>query len=175
MNWTRESLLQFLDDHGIDYQEATHAAVYTMAESATLDLALSGCRCKNLLVQSRKGAERFLLVTPADAAVDLGALGRALGLGRLSLCPPSEMMDLLGVAPGGMSPFALVADMGVTKVRLLMDSALQPASHFLFHPLVNTATLSICSEGLSRFLAAINHPPEFVAAPRRTLEVSSPQ
>ena len=169
---TRESLLQFLDTQGITYQEARHAAVYTMAESASLAQSLEGTRCKNLLVQSRKGLDRLLVVTPPDARVDLGALGRSLGVGRLSFCSPSEMMSLLGVEPGAMSPFALLADREAKKVRLIVDLALKPASHFLFHPLVNTATVSIYSEELSRFLAAIDHPPEFLAVPRRANEVS---
>ena len=172
---TRESLLQFLDTQGITYQEARHAAVYTMAESASLAQSLEGVRCKNLLVHSKKGPDRVLVITPPDAMVDLGALGRSLGVGRLSFCSPAEMMNLLGVEPGAMSPFALVADREARKVRLIMDLALMPASHFLFHPMINTATVSIYSDELSRFLAAIDHPPEFLAIPRRALDVGSPQ
>lgn len=168
---SRESVLQFLDTQGIPYREARHEAVYTMADSASLPQSFEGVRCKNLLVQSKKGVDRLLVVTPPDAMVDLGALGRSLGIGRLSFCSPSEMMDLLGVEPGSMSPFALLADQEARKVRLIVDLALKPASRFLFHPVANTATVSICSDGLFRFLAAIGHHAEFVAVPRRAIEV----
>lgn len=175
MSWTRESLLQFLDARGIVYREATHAAVYTMGESAALASSLDGVRCKNLLVQSRRAADRLLVVTPPEAMVDLGALGRTLGIGRLSFCSPSEMTELLGVEPGAMSPLALVADQDDRKVRLLLDLALKPASRFLFHPLVNTATVSIDSEGFARFLTAIGHHAEFVAVPRRAVPLATPE
>lgn len=175
MAWDRESLLQFLDSRGIAYREATHAAVYTMGESAALAPSLDGVRCKNLLVQSRKSADRLLVVTAPDAMVELGALGRSLGIGRLSFCSPSEMTDLLGVEPGAMSPLALVADQDARKVRLLVDLALKQAPRFLFHPLVNTATVSIDSEGFLRFLAAIGHPAEFVAVPRRAVPLDLAQ
>ncbi|HQR69700.1 MAG TPA: prolyl-tRNA synthetase associated domain-containing protein [Burkholderiaceae bacterium] len=165
---TRESLLEFLDAHRIDYREAGHEAVCTMADSAKLNLALPGCRCKNLFVQGRKEDGRFLVVAPPDAAVDLAALGRATGVGRLSLCQPSEMVSRFGVELGALSPFALLGDWGDPKVRVLFDSSLESVPCFLFHPLVNTATVSITREDLFRFLRAIDHPPEFVDLPRRT-------
>ncbi|WP_341646423.1 YbaK/EbsC family protein [Thauera sp. SDU_THAU2] len=163
-------MLKFLDGLGVDYREVRHQAVYSMAGSAHLAACLEGSRCKNLLVQSKKGKDRLLVVTPPDAMVDLGALGRSLGLGRLSFCSPVEMMDLLAVEPGAMSPFALLADRDGRKVRLLMDRSLEPVSRFLFHPLVNTATVSIRREGLARFLVAIDHPAEFVEIPYRVVE-----
>lgn len=172
ITWGRESVLQFLDAQGIGYREARHKAVCTMAESAALDLPLTGCRCKNLLVQGKRGTNRFLVLTPAEASVDLGALGRTLVVGRLSLCPPDEMLRLLGVAPGAMSPFALVADTE-SKVRLLMDAQLGNTRHFLFHPFVNTATVAIDANGLGRFLAATGHSLEIVAMPRRTTAVDA--
>ena len=165
---TRESLLAFLEARRIAYREARHEAVYTMADSAKLNLPLPGCRCKNLFVQGREEDGRFLVVAPADAAVDLAALGRAAGVGRLSLCQPSEMVNRLGVELGALSPLALLGDHGDSKVRVLFDSSLESAPCFLFHPLVNTATVSIMRDDLLRFLLAIDHPPEFVDIPRRT-------
>lgn len=173
VNWNRDGLLHFLEQHAIGYQEVRHDAVYTMAESAMLNLALPGCRCKNLLVQAKKGVDRFLVVTPPDASVDLGALGRLLGVGRLSLCPPEEMMHLLGVSPGAMSPLALVADMEAGKVKLMMDASLYAASHFLFHPLDNSSTVTVSSDGLQRFLAATGHSLEFIDIPRRETRASA--
>jgi Ala-tRNA(Pro) deacylase len=105
MKWNRESLLQFLAAKNIGFQEARHEAVFTMTESALLGIELRGTRCKNLLVQDKKGIAKFLLLTPPEAAIDLAALGRMLGVGRLSLWPAGEMEGELGVAPGAMSPF----------------------------------------------------------------------
>lgn len=166
MNWDRESLLRYLDDKGIVYREVQHAPVFTMAESALLNLNLPGTRCKNLLVQDKKGSARFLVVTPPDAAVDLGALGRALNVGRLSLCPAEDMQSLLGVSPGSLSPLALVADAS-GEVRLLIDESLRTAAIFLFHPLESGATVSIESGEFSRYLRGTGHRPEYVEVPRR--------
>ena len=169
---TRESLLAFLDSLGIAYQEERHAAVFTMNESAGLSHTLDGCRCKNLFVRDKKASVRLLVVTPPDCAVDLGALGRELGLGRLSLCSREEVADLLGVEAGAVSPFALLADRHAKRIRLLFDLELRSIPKFLFHPLVNTASVSIDSDSLVRFLEAIEHPLEFVGVPRRTAQNS---
>lgn len=165
----RSALIAFLDQNGIRYHEEQHAPVYTMAESEALGsaLTLTGSRCKNLFVRSKKGDDRFLVITEPDTSVDLAGLGRALGVGRLSFCSAEELKSLLGVEAGAASPFALLTDRDARKVRLLMDAALKPASHFLFHPMVNTATISIGREEFLRFLKVIEHHPEFVDIPRR--------
>lgn len=167
--WTRETLLAFLDARAIRYEEVVHPAVFTMAESGALSLSLPGCRCKNLLVQNKKGTERYLVVTSPDAAVDLAALGRLLGCGRLSLCPAPVMVDLLGVESGAMSPFALVADREAQRVRLVLDESLAAVACFQFHPLVNTATVAIEREAFAQFLAAVGHALDFQDVPRRSV------
>lgn len=166
--WTRETLLEYLAEQGIAFEEAMHGAVFTMAESAALGVSLSGSRCKNLLVRGKKGTHRFLVVTGPNASIDLGALGRVLGVGRLSLCPPEDMQRILHVTPGALSPFALVADAGLDKVRLLFDKGLRGNSHFLFHPMVNTSTFSISGNDLKKFVESTGHSMEYVDMPART-------
>lgn len=165
---SREALLAFLEARGIKYVEEEHAAVFTMAESMQLKLSVDGWRCKNLLVKNKKNTERFLVITTPDAAVDLGALGRNLGVGRLTFCTPDDMVSLLGVGPGSASPLALLADQMAKKVRVLMDSELEHVDTYLFHPFVNTATLQIGREGLLQFLAAVEHILEVVPVPKRS-------
>ena len=166
--WTRESLLGYLAEQGIAFEETIHGAVFTMAESAALGVPLAGSRCKNLLVRDKKGAHRFLVVTGPDASIDLGALGRVLGVGRLSLCPPEDMQSILHVTPGALSPLALVADAGLEKVRLLLDESLRGNPRFLFHPLVNISTVAISGGDLEKFVESTGHSMEYVDMPART-------
>ncbi|MDS1138880.1 prolyl-tRNA synthetase associated domain-containing protein [Pusillimonas sp. SM2304] len=169
MQWTQEKLLAFLNTQGIDIQQRQHPAVFTMAESAGLNLNLPGTRCKNLLVRNKKNSHRYLIVTPPDAAVDLGALGKLLASGRLSLCSPADMLDLLGVAPGAMSPLSLIADQEAQQIQLIMDADLAASRHFQFHPLVNTATIAISQEDFRKFLAAVNQSFRYLPIPRRIM------
>lgn len=168
MTWDRESLLSYLRDKAISYREVRHEAVFTMTDSALLPLTLPGTRCKNLLVQDKKATSRFLIVTFPNAVVDLGSLGRALNVGRLSLCPPDEMQGLLGVGPGSLSPLALVADSD-RQIQLVIDRGLRDKVFFLFHPFVNTATVSIESTEFLRFLQTTGCIPHWVDLPRRAV------
>ena len=167
MTWTHETLLAFLSSNQISIQAHQHTAVLTMEDSANLGLDLPGTRCKNLLVQNKKGSKRYLVTTPPDAAVDLSQLGKLLESGRLSLSPSADMMELLGVAPGAMSPFALAADQEQQQVQLIMDEALATSPYFQFHPLINTMTVAIDQENFKRFLSLINHTPQYLPIPRR--------
>lgn len=167
--WSRPSLLEYLRNKGIAFEESIHPAVFTMAESAALDIGLEGQRCKNLLVRNKKGTQGFVLVTGPDAGVDLAALGQALGTGRLSLCPPAQMQDLLGVAPGALSPLALVADRAAPPLRLLVDESLRMNASFLFHPLENTSTICLTRESLEKFLESTGHCAEYIRIPSRRL------
>ena len=169
---SRENVLLFLAEHGIAYEEARHEAVFTMADTAILDGRLPGSRCKNILVRNRDGSAVFLLVTPSFATLDLGSLGRKLMVGRLSLCSPDEMLGLLGVTPGAMSPLALLADQE-QRVRLLMDEELRDVRQLQFHPMDNTATVVIEMEGFLRFVDCVGHTVEFVDLPFQGLKSSS--
>ncbi len=166
-DWNPERLLQFLDLHGIDYRCVEHAPVATMAESAKLELSLEGSRCKNLAVRNKAGTQHFLVVTPPDKAMDLGGLGRELGVGRLSLCPQETLPALLGIRSGALSPLALVADGPPSRFKLVLDRAVTAEPFVLLHPLVNTATLSMSQPDFRRFLQIAGHEPIVRSVPER--------
>ena len=171
--WTQETLLAYLEQAGIGFERVNHPAVFTMADSAELNIALSGRRCKNLLVRDKKSRVFFLVVLAPETSIDLAALGQLMGAGRLSLCPAEQMHELLQVASGALSPFALVGDAQAQKVRLLWDASLSGETQFLFHPLRNTATVSISQEDFSRFLVLTGHRMETVAIPSRSHPAST--
>ncbi|MCB4321868.1 prolyl-tRNA synthetase associated domain-containing protein [Alcaligenes sp. 13f] len=165
--WTQETLLAYLEQAGIEFELVSHSAVFTMADSAELSIALSGRRCKNLLLRDKKSRVFFLVVLAPETSIDLAALGQLMGAGRLSLCPAEQMYELLHVVSGALSPFALIGDSQVHKVRLLWDASLAGEDSFLFHPLRNTATVSISQRDFSRFLALTGHLMETLAIPSR--------
>ena len=113
---------------------------------------------ENLFLRDKKGA-LYLVVTAEDATIELRALHRLLGAsGRFSFGSAELMQETLGVAPGSVTPFAVINDKQV-RVTLVIDAALMTHDMLNFHPLVNTATTSISRDGLLKFLAATGHPP----------------
>jgi Ala-tRNA(Pro) deacylase len=155
---TPDELFAYLNTLGIAHKTVTHPAVFTVEEARELRGAISGGHTKNLFLRDKKGA-LYLLVAPEDAAIELRSLHRLLGAsGRFSFGSAELLQETLGVAPGSVTPFAVINDKEV-RVALVIDAALTTHDMLNFHPLVNTATTSISRDGLLKFLAATGHAP----------------
>ncbi|MBR8255391.1 prolyl-tRNA synthetase associated domain-containing protein [Burkholderia ambifaria] len=163
----KDELLKLLADRQIPFSCEQHDSVLNMAESGKLDLALEGVRCKNLLLQDKKG-RYFLIVTTATKSLDLVALADLLGSKRLSFASSDKLLELLGVLPGSLSPFALVND-EAKRVRLIVDCGLHAEQLFLFHPLENNASVSLSKQALDAFLRTIGHRTDWTPLPDRTI------
>jgi len=155
---TPDELFAYLDTLGIAHKTVTHPAVFTVEEARALRGAVPGGHTKNLFLRDKKGAA-YLVVAPEDAAIELRALHRLLGAsGRFSFGSAELMGEVLGVAPGSVTPFAAINDKE-RRVTVVLDAALLAHETLNFHPLVNTATTTISRDGLLKFLAATGHTP----------------
>ncbi len=161
MHHTQADLYRLLDDLGIERTTIEHPPVHTVEEALPHWRALPGTHTKNLLLKDAKD-QLWLVSAPADRAVDLKSLPQLIGSKRLSFAKAEVLDATLGVRQGALSPLALVND-GERKVRLVLDAALMEAEAVTFHPLVNTATVSIRPDGLRAFLRATGHEPAVVA------------
>jgi len=158
---TPNELFAYLDALGIAHKTVTHPAVFTVEEARELRGAIAGGHTKNLFLRDKKGA-LYLVVAAEDAAIELRSLHRVLGAsGRFSFGSAELMQETLGVAPGSVTPFAVINDKEA-RVTLVIDAALMTQDMLNFHPLVNTATTSLSREGLFKFSAATGHPPRIV-------------
>jgi Ala-tRNA(Pro) deacylase len=155
---TPDELFAYLDPLGIAHKTVTHPAVFTVEEARALRGAVPGGHTKNLFLRDKKGAA-YLVVAPEDAAIELRGLHRQLGAtGRFSFGSAELMQEVLGVAPGSVTPFAAINDKE-RRVIVVLDAALMTHETLNFHPLVNTATTTIARDGLLKFLAATGHAP----------------
>jgi len=157
---TRDELLAFLADLGVPATTHEHPAVFRVGEGEDLKAALPGAHTKNLFLKDAKG-QLWLVSAEAHAAVDLKRLHTVIGSARLSFGSAELMAETLGVTPGSVTAFALANDTG-RRVRFVLDRTLAEAQQVNFHPLVNTATTTVGSEGFRRFLAAIGVEPMVV-------------
>jgi Ala-tRNA(Pro) deacylase len=157
----RQDLFARLEELGIVATTVEHEPVFTVAQSEGLRDSLPGAHTKNLFLTDKDGSV-LLVVAKDDTRVDLKALAKRLGLGRLSFGKPELLTALLGVAPGSVTPFALINDKE-TRVAVVVDAALLDFADVNFHPLENTATTRIASTDLMRFILACGHEPKVLA------------
>jgi Ala-tRNA(Pro) deacylase len=157
-------LTDFLAAHGVRAVRHAHPPVMTVAESERLVPPLPGAKTKNLFLRDRKGVRHFLVTVPHALAVDLNALGEALGAGRLGFASRERLGRHLGITPGSVSLLALVND-AAHAVEFVVDRSLWAAPAVQAHPLVNDATMVIPHADLERFLAATGHVPRVIDVP----------
>ncbi len=156
----RARLAALLARLGIAVEEVSHPPVFTVEEAAAHPHGLAGADTKNLLLRDTNRA-LFLVTLRADRRADLKALPALLGAKRFSFAPAETLMEALGVAPGAVTPLALVNDTD-RRVTFALDRALARSERIICHPLVNTASVSITTADLLRLLAALGVAPRLI-------------
>jgi Ala-tRNA(Pro) deacylase len=145
-----------LDAMGIRYEVFTHPPVFTAEEAAAHWAGIDGAKVKNLFLRNKKGDRHYLAILAISKQADLRQLVKLVGDDRLSFGSPERLMANLGLTPGSVSPFGLLHDVR-RAVRVLVDEDLRTADRLIFHPNINTASLTISGADFARFLASTGH------------------
>ncbi len=142
---------------GIAFELVEHPAVFTVEESSKLDRDIPGAHTKNLFLKDA-GGQFWLVTVPADMRVDLKKLPQAIGCKRVSFGKADDMMRLLGVLPGSVTPLAAIHD-DDNHVTIVLDAGLAASNWINVHPLRNTATLGLSATDLLQLLKHWRHVP----------------
>ena len=154
---SREHMLAHLDEMGIEQRTVLHPPVFTVEQAQEHTSHLAGGHCKNLFLKDRKG--RLWLVTCLDEQqVDINRLAKLLGAARLSFANALLLDEVLGVAPGSVTPLAIMND-SASRVTAVLDTKLLAHAQVNCHPLENDATTTLASADLLRFIRATGHEP----------------
>jgi Ala-tRNA(Pro) deacylase len=153
MPFGKDELLRFLEGLGIAYTLHEHAPVFTADEALNVIGHVPGVHCKNLFLKDRADA-LWLVTLPDEKRADLKHLPEKIGSKRLSFGNSALLMDALGVTPGSVTALALIND-EARRVQLVLDREMMEQDLINLHPLVNTATITLRTADLLRFLDAI--------------------
>ncbi|HET6970226.1 MAG TPA: YbaK/EbsC family protein [Phenylobacterium sp.] len=154
---TRDDLLRFLAEIGVEATTHEHPAVFTVAESGDIKTDIPGAHTKNLFLKDAKD-QLWLVSAEGHAQIDLKRLHTVIGSARLSFGKAELMEEVLGVTPGSVTAFGLMNDTR-HRVRFVLDRTLAEAALVNFHPLTNTATTTVTGDGFRRFLRALDVTP----------------
>lgn len=158
---TRAELFAFLEKLGIITETFDHEPVFTVDEAKKVHDNVPGGHCKNLFCKDEKGL-LWLIVALEDSTIDLKAAPAKIGSKRLSFGKAELLMEVLGVAPGSVTPFSLINDK-LTRVNVILDEAMMKLDQLNFHPLQNDATMTIAAPDLLTFIKACGHNPRIIA------------
>jgi len=157
---TPEDLFRRFDELGIETTTHRHAPLFTVEDSKALRGTLPGGHHKNLFLRDKK-KRNFLLVVPEDKQIDLKALPGVIGSDRLSFGSAERLHQFLGVAPGAVTPFALIND-AAGAVTVILDEEMLSRDPLNYHPLDNAMTTAISPQDLLRFIRATGHEPQIL-------------
>ena len=166
-----DALCRALDDLGLAYRRYYHPPVFTVEESKALAHDMPGMHIKNLFVKNKKGA-MYMITVQEDRAVDLNALAKQIGAGRLSFADADRLFTYWGVRPGSVTPFGAINDTQ-HQVTVVLDESLIGADLINCHPLLNDQTIGIKPADLLAFLTHTGHEPIITGIPERRLDAAA--
>ena len=151
---TRQELLQMLDDRGIQYEITEHAPVFTIEEMLAAQLPHPEIIAKNLFVRDDKKRNYYLITVKEDRQVNLKAFQEQFGTRKLSFASECDLMSILGLIKGSVSPFGLLND-EERKVQFFLDKDFEKTG---IHPMENTATVWIAASDLMDLIKEHGNP-----------------
>ena len=165
MESARRRLFERFAALGIKARTVPYPTHRTVEEGKVLRGAMAGQFTKNLLLKDKKG-RLFLIVADEDRPLDLKTLHTRIGAsGRVGFAAAEQMRQILGIAPGALTPFALIND---TERRVIpvIDVTLLDAKQVNFHPLINTESTGVRPDELLAFVRDCGHEPLIISFDR---------
>ena len=160
MNAQSDTLFARLQDLGIQVETHSHPKVFTVEEAQAHCSHLPGGHCKNLFLKDKKG-QLWLVVALNERPIDMKDLRKRIGSHHLSFGKPDLLDQVLGVAPGSVTPFALINDTE-GRVRVVLDKEMMDLDLLNYHPLTNDMTTAIRPDDLLRFIRDTGREPDVV-------------
>ena len=138
---TKQETYDLLKGRGVEFEITEHPAVYNMEECAALELPYPEDDAKNLFVRDDKRRDYYLITVRGDKRVDLKQFRRDNGTRPLTFASPEELMQLMKLTPGSVTPLGLLED-EERAIRFYLDEDfLTPPGRIGIHPNDNTATV----------------------------------
>lgn len=160
MTHSSEELFALLDSLEIEHQTVEHPAFFTVEEGLPYHDRIKGLHCKNLFMKDKKG-HYYLALLPAEKRAHITRIEKQAGAARLSFASPELLKEVLDITPGSVTPFALWHDTE-KKVTVIVDEEIPESETVNFHPLRNTASTTLKSADLLRFLHHMGYEPLFM-------------
>lgn len=144
----KNEILDYLGKKDIWFEVTEHQAVYNMEELSEVALPYPEADAKNLFVRDDKKRNFYLITVKGDKRVDLKEFKKENNTRRLSFSSENDLMDVMGLIPGAVSPLGILND-SEHKVHFFIDADFFDEPGLIgIHPNDNTATVWLKTEDL---------------------------
>ena len=149
-----KEFIKLLDKKNYDYDLHEHRALFTVEDSQKLRGKIKGSHSKNLFLKNKKN-KFFLISCEEFTLINLKKNAKSLNLGNVSFAKEEFLLEMLGIKPGSVTPFALLND-AESKITFYLEDKLHDSELVNFHPLTNTTTITMKSNKFIEFMIENN-------------------
>ena len=142
----KEETYKYLTNHQVEYEITEHKAVFNMEELGDVELTYPEWDAKNLFVRDGKKHNYYLITVRGSKRVDLKEFSKKQGLRRLSFASADDLLAIMKLTPGSVTPLGLLND-SECKVHFYLDSQFK-GNKIGVHPNDNTATVWLEADAL---------------------------
>ena len=130
-----------LKSQNLWHEITEHEAVYNMAELSKIEIPYPEYDAKNLFIRDDKKQNYYLITVKGDKRVNLKEFRRNNNTRPLTFASPEDLMSIMGLIPGAVTPLGLLND-AECKVTLFLDCDFMNGLSLIgVHPNDNTATV----------------------------------
>ena len=138
----KNDIYNLLEEKNIFHEITEHEAVYNMEDLANLNLPYPEYDAKNIFVRDDKKQNYYLITVKDDKRVDLKQFREDYNTRKLSFVSENDLLNILNLIPGSVSPFGLLNDKDcIVKFYLDEDFVKTEKGLIGVHPNENTATV----------------------------------
>ena len=148
----KQEIYALLDERNIWHEITEHKAVFNMAEGAEIYLPYPEADAKNLFIRDDKKRNYYLITVKGDKRTDLKVFRQQHGTRPLTFASDQDLMDMLGLIPGAVTPLGLLNDREHKVTFFLDKSFLEGPGLIGVHPNDNTATVWLKARDLLQLL-----------------------
>ena len=156
----RALVLERMKELGIPEKLFVHKAVYTMEELEETDkenpYLAEGASVKNLFLKEHNSDRYYLIVLTGNKRADIKEIRHYLGCKPMSFASEEELIGILGVTHGAVSPLCVMNDT-MNRVTVVIDDDLRRGKLLGVHPCENTSTVYLSYEELDTFVRSCGH------------------
>ena len=159
-------LYDLFDEIGINVITHHHEPIFKVEQGSHLIETIPGAHTKNLFLTCPKRESFYLVTMLEDKPLDLKEFVKQEYLPRLSFAKEEDLLRLLNITPGSVTPFSVMNDAN-KQVQFFLDADMMSQNILNFHPLRNDMTISIKQEDFVKFLKHLNYPNKTIKLPKK--------
>ncbi len=156
----KTEVYQYLTEQNIPYEITEHRAVFNMEELDAVELPYPEWDAKNLFVRDDKKKNYYLITVKGDKRVNLKEFRKQHGLRNLSFASSEDLLEIMGLQPGSVSPLGLLND-EERRVYFFLDAEFD-GNKIGIHPNENTATIWLAAKDVMELIKKHGNDAEFV-------------